>query len=62
MAMTLSKPHDSAEPMIVAEATLDELKEAVRALRTLQPRSSLADFVEARIEALENLCRKGKLS
>ncbi|AWM88164.1 hypothetical protein C4E04_16380 [Microvirga sp. 17 mud 1-3] len=47
-----------AQPEPVRKATLGELKAAVRTLRTLHPGSDLADLVEARITALEELCRK----
>ena len=47
-----------AQPDPVGKATLGELREAVRVLRVLHPGSSLADLVEARIVALEELCRK----
>ena len=35
---------------LTKDATLDELREAVRDLRTLSPDSALADLVEAKIE------------
>jgi hypothetical protein len=47
-----------APPDPVGKSTLGELREAVRVLRMLHPGSTLADLVEARIVALEELCRK----
>lgn len=44
-----------AERHLVDGATLNELKEAVRNLRALTPNSALADLVEARITAIEEL-------
>ena len=37
---------------LIEGATLEELREAVRDLRTLSPESALADLVEAKIEQL----------
>jgi hypothetical protein len=50
--MTFEEAMRMAERSLLSGATLEELREAVRDLRTLSPNSALADLVEARIERI----------
>ena len=50
-----------ARKTIVDGATLAELKEAVRDLRTLSPNSALAQLVEDKIKVLERKMRKSSM-
>ena len=49
------------QALFIADATLAELKEAIRDLRALTPDSVLADHADARIKAVERRNRLGLL-
>jgi hypothetical protein len=50
--MTFEEAMRMAERSLLSGATLEELREAARDLRSLSPDSALADLVEARIERI----------
>jgi hypothetical protein len=58
--MSFNKALRTAARRIEDGASLDELKEAARDLRTLAPDSTLADIVEGRIEIEERLVQLEK--